>query len=278
MKMSNILSNKKAKLGIIIGVVLLCILIIAIAVVRARNKNKDNPEQPVSTEIVLNDELKEKLSRYVYELSYGNYCDVPTNYVYDNDCLYRNNLTRKENVSISSRLNSLVLSMGSLLENNRMVGTFVVKGASLTNPYFVNLDDVEKEYHLIYGKDEQFFQDTINDINSSVKYDEKREKYFYTEKSSNNFVRTYIESFDKTENEVYVYVRVGYVTTENTYKYLVFADRNRTNQVAEMTRKELQEFNTVNASNYEKFGQYKFTFTREAETNNLVFSQVEKTI
>ena len=123
---------------------------------------------------------------------------------------------------------------------------------------------------------ESFFAETINNISRDIKYDKDRKKYFYIDEKTNNFVRTYIEKFEKNNNEVYVYVRVGFVSTEDNYKYLVYRDRDKKNEITTLTRSQIKEYNVVNSSNYTKFNQYKFMFLQEADTNNLIFTRAER--
>lgn len=270
--------NKNKKSTIILTIIGLVIVLIIALVIVIQNKLKEadanEPQQP--QEIVLNDELKEKLANHIYELSYGSYCDIPTSHEYSGDCIYRNDVTKLENLSVTGRVYSLVLAKGSKKDNNKMVGTIIVNGHSFTNPNYVNYDEVEKEYHEIYGKNEKFYKDTINNISYDIKYDEDRAKYFYIDNPNNEFVRTYVEAYEKSDNEVFVYVRIGYVTTKDFSKYIVYRDRNQTGEITTLTKKELEEYSVVNSSNYQKFYQYKFYFLREAETNNLIFRMVER--
>ena len=273
--MKDILSGKKGVIILAVVVVVLLIIMFAI-IIKGKLKDAEQEEIPVQQEIVLNEELENKLERYIRELSYGVYCDIPTAKPYDGDCLYRNDVTRRENISITNRIYSLVLALGTVKDNNKMVGTIIVNGHSFTNPDYISVDEVEKEYHRLYGKNESFFAETINNISRDIKYDKDRKKYFYIDEKTNNFVRTYIEKFEKNNNEVYVYVRVGFVSTEDNYKYLVYRDRDKKNEITTLTRSQIKEYNVVNSSNYTKFNQYKFMFLQEADTNNLIFTRAER--
>ena len=97
--MKDILSGKKGVIILAVVVVVLLIIMFAI-IIKGKLKDAEQEEVPVQQEIVLNEELENKLERYIRELSYGVYCDIPTAKPYDGDCLYRNDVTRKENISI----------------------------------------------------------------------------------------------------------------------------------------------------------------------------------
>ncbi len=268
-------TNSKKKIIIIasIVVVLILALILAIAIKRAQNKGPEEP--PTPTNIKLDDETKKKMSNFIGDLSTGSYCELSSTKEFTNDCIYRNPKTVRANLTETYRVYSLILAIGTRKENNIMVGNIIVEGKSMNNPYYVNLIDVEKEYKLLYGSEESFDPNIINTITKeNIKYDANKEKFLYQEPEATAFVKTYIEDYDSTPEEAYVYVRVGYITYE-MYKYHLFNNRNKTKEIASLTTREYKEGKIINESNYTELQKYKVTFMKEENTDNLVFKSIE---
>ena len=271
--MSESPNKKRTIITISIIVVLLFILAIMIAIKVVQNKN--SADTSLSSNIKIDNALKQKLSRFVDELSTGTYCEFSVNKEFANDCLYRNPKTMRGNLTKDYRVYSLVLAIGYSDENNIMVGNLVIDGKVLNNPNYVNLSDVKKEYKLLYGDKEEFDPNIINNISKeSIIYDESKEKFFYQEQEPTAFIKTHIEDYDSTPEEVNVYLRVGYITYEN-YKYHLYNDKNKTKELASLTSREYKEGSIINDKNYTELPKFKATFMIEDDSDNLVFKSIE---
>ena len=272
-KVLDLLSDKKFKMGLIGVLVVLFVLIMVVSIAKNKAKNTEE-EPPAPTEIVIDDSLKKKVNTYINELSTGPYCEIPTNQEYANDCIYRNNSTLKENLTVTYRINSLVLAIGNTKENNIMVGNIVANGKSFYNPHYVDLDEVKKEYELLYGKEDAFEPETVNNItNYNIRYDEQKKKFFYQPADKTEFVNTYIEKYESTTDTVTVYVRVGYISYE-FYKYHLYASKDKSRELVALTNREYKESGIINDTNAFELPEYKVIFTKEQDSDNLVFTSV----
>jgi len=269
-----ILQNKKVIITVVVVLLVFFIIIMAGYITKNKDKNKGN-ENPEPTNIVVTDKIKSQWKVYIDELSTGNYCELASTVSFTNDCIYRNNKTARANLTVTYRLSSLILAMGSRDENNIMVGNITIDGKSMYNPHYVNLVDVEKEYKLLYGKDETFKPDTVNSINSyTIKYDSKKEKFFYLEPEPTAFVKTYIELYESTPTEVIVHVRVGYVTYE-MFKYHLFTNKDKSKEISTLTTREYKEKGIITEDNFSELPEYVLKFSPEEETGNLLFISAE---
>ena len=269
-----ILQNKKVIITIVVVLLVFFIIIMAGYITKNKDKNKGN-ENPDPTNIVVTDKIKSQLKGYIDELSTGNYCELASTAPFTNDCIYRNSKTARANLTVTYRLSSLILAMGSRDENNIMVGNITIDGKAMYNPLYVNLVDVEKEYKLLYGKDETFKPDTVNSINSyTIKYDSKKEKFFYLEPETTAFVKTYIELYESTPTEVIVHVRVGYVTYD-MFKYHLFTNKDKSKEISTITTREYKEKGIITEDNFSELPEYVLKFSPEEETGNLLFISAE---
>ena len=272
-KILELLSNKKIKYSLI-GVLVLLFLIIMVGTI---SKNKSSQEQkPEEPEIIeVNDELKNNITKKITELSYGYYCPVPSELDFSNDCLYRNNTTLKENLNAEYRLSSIILSIGAAKGNNVLVGSIVVDNKAFTNPNYVDLKDVKEEYIKIYGQKDAFTPEIVNNITKyDIKYDSKREKFVYTLPEIDHFATFYLEKINTTTTEVTAYVRVGFIEYK-FYRYNLYTERDLKTQIAKYNSVEYKKGNLINEDNFKQFKQYRYTFVKEEETNNLIFKQID---
>ena len=272
-KILELLSNKKIKYSII-GVLVLLFLIIMVGTI---SKNKSSQEQkPEEPEIIeVNDDLKNDITKEINELSYGYYCSVPSELDFANDCLYRNNTTLKENLNAEYRLSSIILSIGAAKGNNVLVGSIVVDNKAFTNPNYVDLKDVKEEYIKIYGQKDAFNPEMVNNITKyDIKYDSKREKFVYTLPEIDHFATFYLEKINTTTTEVTAYVRVGFIEYK-FYRYNLYTERDLKTQIAKYNSVEYKKGKIINEDNFKQFKQYRYTFVKEEETNNLIFKQID---
>ena len=272
-KILELFEDKKIRITFIFILIALFTIIMVVSI--QKNKIKTPADSETPTNIVINEEIKTKLNKFVNYLSTGTYCELQAAKEFANDCIYRNNKTTRANLSETYRLYSLIMAIGESKENNMMVGNIVVEGVQIYNPYYVNLAEVEKEYKLLYGEKETFEPTIINNINKHViKYDSSREKYLYQKSELESFVKTYIESYESTTNEVSVNVRVGYITYE-FYKYHLYNDSSKTREISTKTTREYKESSIIDDTNYTELPKYKITFMQEEDSENIVFKSIE---
>ena len=272
-KILELFEDTKVRITLISILVALFVIVMMVSIQRNKKKEEQKPTEP--TNIVINDDVKAQLKDYINELSSGYYCEFPTNKEYTNDCIYRNNKTVRANLTVTYRVYSLIMAIGSKSSNNIMVGNIVVDGKSMNNPHYVNLIDVEKEYKKLYGENETFEPNTINEINTHViKYDSSKEKYFYQEPETTAFIKTYIESYESTPEEVSVQVRVGYITYE-MYRYHLYNDKNKSREITTLTTREYRENGIINDTNYIELAKYRAIFMKEENSDNLIFKSIE---
>ncbi len=266
------LSEPKVKWTIIVILIILFAIVMIGAI--AKNRMKNQEEQPAETkEIELTDELRTRIANNINDLSSGNYCEIQGTDPYTNDCIYRKDVITKGELSKEYRLYSLVISIGNRSENNIMVGTIVADGKAFYNPHYVDLEPVEKAYKELYGE-EEIQPEIINKIsNINLRYDDERKKFFYEEPTDKNFIINHISNYEVKDNELYVYVRIGYMTYE-MYKYKLYTGKDKTNLQGDYNTREYKEGNFINETNINVFKEYKFTFERIEGTNNITFKQV----
>ncbi len=272
-KLLEILSNKKVKFTVI-GVLLFFFIIIMVGTI-SKNKTKQEENKPEEPKIIeVNEELKNTINKKIMELSYGYYCSIPASVEFSNDCLYRNTSTLKENLNAEYRLSSLITAIGASKDKNVLVGSIVVDNKSFTNPHYVDLKDVKEEYPKLYGKD-NFSPEMVNNITKyDIKYDSKREKFVYTIPEETLISTYYLEKLNTTTEEVDAYVRVGYIEYKY-YRYNLYSDRELKTEIAKLNSMEYKKGNLINENNVNFFKQYKYTFIKDKETNELLFKQVD---
>jgi len=272
-KILELLSNKKIKYSIIGVLVLLFLIIMVGTIYKNKSSQEQKPEEPEIIEV--NDDLKNDITKKINELSYGYYCSVPSELDFANDCLYRNNTTLKENLNAEYRLSSIILSIGAAKGNNVLVGSIVVDNKAFTNPNYVDLKDVKEEYIKIYGQKDAFNPEMVNNITKyDIKYDSKREKFVYTLPEIDHFATFYLEKINTTTTEVTAYVRVGFIEYK-FYRYNLYTERDLKTQIAKYNSVEYKKGNIINEDNFKQFKQYRYTFVKEEETNNLIFKQID---
>jgi len=271
-KILELLSNKKIKYTLI-GVLVLLFVIIMVGTI---SKNKSQQEETKEEEpkiIEVTEELKNNINKKINELSHGYYCSIPSTIEFSNDCLYRNNTTLKDNLNAEYRLSSLITAIGSASDKNVLVGSITVDNKTFTNPHYVDLEDVKNEFPKLYGKD-IFNPEMVNNITKyDIKYDSKREKFIYTIPEENKIAIYYLEKLNTTTTEVDAYVRVGYIEYKY-YRYNLYNDRDLKTEVAKYNSVEYKKGNLINENNFNSFKQYKYTFVKDNDTNELLFKQV----
>jgi len=273
-KVLELLSDTKVKITVIAVLVGLFAIMMIGAIAKNRMNNQEEPKEEVTKEVELTEDLKKTIAKYINDLSTGNYCEIAAQLPYANDCIYRQDSTTVTNLSDVYRTYSLVKAIGARSENNIMVGTIVTEGKAFYNPHFVDLDVAAKEYTNLYGKEATFTPELVNNLTDiNIRYDASRKKFFYLDQQDNEFVINYIDHYETKESELDVYVRVGYMSYL-AYKYKLYTGKDKLNLQGDFNSREYKEGNLINESNASTFKEYKFVFTKEEGSNNLVFKQV----
>jgi len=273
-KVLELLSDTKVKITVIAVLVGLFAIMMIGAIAKNRMNNQEEQKEEVTKEVELTEDLKKTIAKYINDLSTGNYCEIAAQLPYANDCIYRQDSTTVTNLSDVYRTYSLVKAIGARSENNIMVGTIVTEGKAFYNPHFVDLDVAAKEYTNLYGKEATFTPELVNNLTDiNIRYDASRKKFFYLDQQDNEFVINYIDHYETKESELDVYVRVGYMSYL-AYKYKLYTGKDKLNLQGDFNSREYKEGNLINESNASTFKEYKFVFTKEEGSNNLVFKQV----
>ena len=278
-KSLEILSNKKLRMLIIAILVIVFVIVMVVSVLK--NKEPEPVEQPPQN-IDITEDVKNELNRKISEMSYFDYCEIATVRKYNYDCLYRKDNTYPEDLSETYRIYTMILGMDKYVsDSNRLVGEIWVENQKFENAHFINYSDFEKEYKSLYGKDATVTPSQINLLNRFpyVKYDESKTKFIYqktgvTPERSYDDLATYIEKYDSDTENVYVYVRVGYIVQNKDSTMGIYYDRAATklNSFIPINRYKVESI--IDPTNYTRFTSYKFTFAKEEETNHLTFKSI----
>lgn len=201
-----------------------------------------------------------------------------------NDCLYRKDLTLASDLSEEYRIYSLTLAIDELMEdkNNFIVGKIVVDNFQFTNTQYLEHDKLEQEYHELYGQNESVNIEAVNSLNKFpyVKYDATRKKIFYQttgnkKETSTSEVIEYLNRLESDQNNVYAYISIAYTSTSTPNTLGVYTDKEKTNLYHNISISDYKKDEIIDENNYQLFKEYKFTFTKEEDTENLIFKQVE---
>lgn len=275
-----LLNDKKLK--IIILVVLVIIFVIAMIVSMDKERTEQEPTEQTPTKIELTNGLIKELDRKVSLLRYGNYCEIGTNNEYMNGCLYRQNITKVEELNNRYRLYTLVLAIDKAMESkiNYVVGNIIVGGINFRYTQEFSKKEFEEEYHQLYGDGTINYSELNNmTIFPYIRYDETRSKIFYQTTGEKievtpNEVLEYINDYESDEQNVYVYVSTAFVAPTGSGSYGVYSDYSRQNLVKTITNANYDKKTIITKENYQSFDCYKYTFTKN-ESGALVFKQVE---
>ena len=279
-KVLEILSDKKIKLYLIIGLVLLFVIILIFSLSK---KDSKEPQPTEEDYIEASEKLQAELFKKVKELRYGDYCEIKTtNNIFNEDCLYRKERTTSKDLSEAYRIYTLVLTLDDS-NNNGIVGNIVVDGYTFpAGTRFVNLEDFDKAYYSLYGRTTTYDPLSANNINvyPRMKYDTKRQKFYYQTEGNEEEPRLdktleYLENIESDNHRVYLYVNVAFVSYEEDNIIRVYEDRSKKRVVETLTKDTYTDEKAINDINHYSFKEYKYTFYKETESNNLIFEQVE---
>lgn len=278
----DLLSSKKVKL-IIVGIL---VIVLVIVLVSGMTQNKGEQQQTPTTpqKIELTNKLTKEMDRKVSLLRYGNYCEIGTNNEYMNGCLYRQNITTKDDLNNRYRLYTLVLALDNAMESkiNYVVGNIIVGGINFRFTQEFSKKEFEEEYKALYG-DGTINYSEINEMTRFpyIRYDETRQKIFYQTTGENievtpNEVIEYINDYESDEQNVYVYVSTAFVAPTGSGSYGIYADYSRQTLIKTINNASFDRNNIITKENYQSFDNYKYTFTKN-DAGNLVFNKVELT-
>ena len=281
-KILELLSDKKIKLYVIIGLVVLFIILI---IASMGKKGDKKPEEEKPSYIETSEELQEELFKKVHELRYGDYCEIKTtNNIFNNDCLYRKERTTSKDLSEEYRIYTLTLTLDDS-NTNAIVGNIVVDGFTFpAGTKFIDLDKFTKAYNSLYGRTTKFDPLSANKLKvfPYMKYDTKRQKFYYqTEGTEGEELEIrkdkaveYLENIESDEHRVYLYVNVAFVSYEEDNIIKVYEDRSKKREIQTFTKDSYSDEKAINDTNHSAFKEYKYTFYQEDATN-LIFEQVE---
>jgi len=286
-KIIDILSSKKIRIGIFIAFLIIFIIVI-FSLMNNNSTEEEQPqeENPTPEKINITTELEEEMTKKIKELQNNYYCDIFSDATaYKNDCMYRKELIKRSDLSEEYRIYSLVLAMNDALEekNNYIVGNIIVDNFNFTNTQFINYSELEKEYNSLYGDAGDIKVSVVNEMQvfPYIKYDESRKKIYYQttggtpNNPTTNQVVNYISNIESDSNNVYVFVSIAYLSQNTDKTYNVYTDRERANLVKSITEDNLKNDQVITTTDFEKFPEYKYTFTKDESNWELAFNQVE---
>lgn len=283
--LTELLNDKKTKMIIIAVLAVIFVIIMACSMMNSK-KEEPAPENTQPEKIEITSEIEEELTKKIKELKSYYYCDIQTTTEkYRNDCMYRNAKTEVGKLSEEYRIYALVLAMNNAMDKktNYIVGNIIVDNFKFNNTQFIDYSVLEKEYLSLYGENNTFTPSVVNDMNifPYMKYDETRKKMLYQttggtpSENNKNEVVDYINDFESDETNVYVYVSVAYVSPLDSTTYAVYKDKERASLTKKVTSEVWNEGNVITTKDFSNYPEYKFTFTKEEATGNLIFKQVE---
>lgn len=281
-----IMGSKKFKLGII-AIIVIGIIIFMFTNMQSTEPEEEKPEEP--KEIVIDGKLEQELERKIKLLKYESYCDITSTSIniYNKDCLYRKNETIASDLNEQYRLYVLTLAKDEVLgdKSNAIVGRIKVDGIEFKNTQQFSLANFEKDFKELYGQNEPFNPLNVNQVNKFpyVKYDETRKKVFYQTTGENkeynpNYVDEYIRNYESDEENVYIYVAVAYIAPKGSGVYGVYTEPEQKNLVDNLTQSEYEKKEIITDLNASKFTEFKYTFTKDKDSDNLIFNKVEKVV
>ena len=279
-KVLDLLSDKKIRMYLIIGLVAIFIIIIIATMSKGSDKEQEEPKPDY---IETSEKLQEELFKKVQELRYGDYCEIKTtNNIFNNDCLYRKERTVSKDLSEAYRIYTLVLTLDDS-NTNAIVGNIVVDNYSFpAGTKFIDLDRFTEAYNSLYGRTTSFNPLGANKLNvfPYMKYDTNRKKFYYQTEGGEKEPRQdkaveYLENIESDNHRVYLYVNVAFVSYEEGDIIKVYEDRSKQRVVETLTKSTYSDEKAINDTNHALFKEYKYTFYQENESNNLIFEQVE---
>ncbi len=282
-KALELLQDKKIKYGLIGALILIFIIVMVISMSGNKEEKPIEPTGPQNIEI--NEELKKDITKKIALLKYNQYCDIPVagdKFAYD--CLYRKQKTTASELNDIYRIYTLTLSMDEQMEekNNYIVGRIIVDNLVFEHTQTFTLEELHNEYNKLYGKVDYLTPKVVNAISAFpyVKYDETRKKIFYQTKGveveeNTNHIVEYINKFESDENNIYVYLNVAFLSERAFQEYGIYTDRTKQVEIGTKEFKGYNKNEVINDTNNEQLPTYKYTFTKEENTGNLIFTQVE---
>lgn len=281
--MTKKLTNKIIIITIIIFLVI--ILILLLSSLTSNNEKTNEPPVENNPKIELTEELKSNLDRKVQLMKYKDYCEIKSNsIIYSNGCLYQQEITTIEELSETYKLYTLILSLDNIMETkiNYVVGDIKVEDITFRYTQQFSTKEISTEYEKLYGSSKDISYSSLNTITTFpyVRYDSSKEKIFYqttgeTTIDNSNEVIEFISDYEVDEKNAYIYVSTAFISPTGKGDFGVYADYNKTTLIDTEPSRSYNKEKTITEKNYQQFNTYKYTFTKDESTNNLIFKQVE---
>lgn len=140
------------------------------------------------------------------------------------------------------------------------------------------LSGINNDYRYLFGTNISSYMDI--ESCPSYYYDSVNKVYFsYSQCGGLDGVSilTYINRLSTKGNDIYVYVSIGkmsIIEDSSPYKYNIYSDYGEKNKLQEINGDDSLSFK-IDSSNYEKFSEYKLTFTKDG--NDYYYKSIERT-
>ena len=150
--------------------------------------------------------------------------------------------------------------------------------------FYVTEKDMKNMYVRLYGTEEGYSTGDINIKTFNVrncpslpyKYDSITNRYFGSGRCGGDVPDDYynvITKVEKDNNEIYVYVAVGYVQQNQADEtFIIFPFNNRKNQIRSIDDYSKVDSNILSLSKQGKLDTYSFTFKKQNDGNYYVYS------
>lgn len=148
----------------------------------------------------------------------------------------------------------------------------------------ITVSEVESEYYNLFNEKISNHQD--NEGCPTYSYDSTNSVYYYSAECGGSRGASgpvsYINRYTYNEKEAYVYINLGYIEygefIDGFTSYKIYKDLNKNNlyKTENNVDEILIDANIINASNYNDFSEYKYTFVKN-DKGGYYFKSIEKT-
>ncbi len=128
--------------------------------------------------------------------------------------------------------------------------------------------EIEKDYFYLFGKTIPKYYEELPGCPHYF-YDNVDKFYFSIHSCGTGIgfgTLTYVNKITQKDDEIYIYISAEYYEYNENNKLIIYSDHNKTNVV---------QGDEINSSNYDKFSEYKLTFTKDG--NDYYYKSIERT-
>lgn len=121
---------------------------------------------------------------------------------------------------------------------------------------YILLKSIDKDYYYLFGTKIKNYDEKVQGHVDSYLYDNEKKVYYFDICCGTGIgygTNTYINKITQKDDEIYVYISAEYYEYDDNDKKIIYSDHNKTSVVQEI----------INSSNYDKFSEYKLTFTKD---------------